>query len=117
MRSLIRESIGSRTSLLVVSFLGAGNPLGGSEEGVHRPHKLHIGVLSQGLLNKRLHIKSNQMFDPVVIVQPPGLAASVLDKLEIGDRGIVIPDFTATPRANVKYMIKDSFHNAAVGHH
>ena len=47
------------------------------------------------------------MFDPVVIVQPPGFAASVLDKLEIGDCGIVIPDFTATPRANVKHMVKD----------
>ena len=49
------------------------------------------------------------MAGAVVVMQPPGLAPGMLDVLEVGSSSVVIPDLTAAPGTDVKYVVESGF--------
>ena len=50
----------------------------------------------------------------VAVMEPPHLSARMIDIFEVSHAGIVIPDLTPPPGADIKDMVEGGFGNAAV---
>ena len=59
-------------------------------------------------------LDTDEVAGPVVIVETPCLAAGVLDILEMGDSGVLVPNLTATPGSDIEYVIESGFDHAAM---
>jgi len=54
------------------------------------------------------------MISPVMPMQAPHLAPGMFDMLEVSDTGIMGPDFTAPPGADIEDRVKDGINHTAM---